>query len=178
MSGYPSIGPFTVEYAFGDAPREDEYRLRFFQEGSIVAFADLPRGSWAEVSRSSIAPKYRWGAATPKLPAMRALTFASIALAVAFGRTMMFSLSELRTKRLIRRMGFPLRQIGPVVQYHGARAPFSIDTCEVLDAIPPAWQKTLFELIVQAVHMVSEMQRFDYLSSPTQSEERDRRRRV
>jgi N-acyl amino acid synthase of PEP-CTERM/exosortase system len=223
------IGPFTVEYAFGAAPRTDEYRLRYrvfveehpwlsagalpdrlerdeFDDAccsvllrdaetgeaaacqrlilperlvpglrtqierlfqplpgvTVVDFNRLPRHSWAEVSRSTIAPKYRWGSSTASsLPAMAAITYASIALAVAVGRTTLFSVSDVRTMRLVRRLGFALRQIGSVINYHGKRAPFSIDVHDVLRSVPSEWESTMYRLIVEAIRVVSEVRLSD-----------------
>jgi len=122
----------------------------------IVAFARLPRASWAEVSRTTVAGRH-WGAAATRLPAMVALTYATAALAVTLGRTTLFSMSELRMARLVRRLGFVLRQVGSEVSYHGRRAPFSIDVHEALSAVPPEWSSTMYRLIVGAVRVVSDM---------------------
>lgn len=101
-----------------------------------VPFDPAPRTAWAEVSRSTIAPHYRWGAGTSRMPAMLAIKYASLALARALGRDTLFSVSDVRTARLTRRMGFRLQQIGDVFEYHGPRALFRIDMCDVQRSVP------------------------------------------
>jgi N-acyl-L-homoserine lactone synthetase len=115
-----------------------------------VNFGSLPRGSWAEVSRSTVAPHYRWGARLATMPAMRAIKHASIALAAAFGRSILFSVSDIRTARLTRRMGFPLHQIGDAFEYHGPRAPFKIDMTEVRESVPLFLRDGLNALVAEA----------------------------
>jgi len=118
--------------------------------GLDVDLTRLPRSSWAEVSRSTIAPKYRWGSSATSMPAMVAIKYASIALAVALDRTTLFSFSDPRTARLTRRLGFVLHQIGAPVEFHGLRAPYRIDVAEVLRSVPSGMADTLHLLIAAA----------------------------
>ena len=115
----------------------------------------VPRNSWAEVSRSTIAPKYRWGSSATSLPAMVAIKYASIALAVALARNTLFSFSDPRTARLTRRLGFRLHQVGPLLDFHGLRAPFRIDVAEVLQSVPSDMQENLTQLITGARHVLA-----------------------
>lgn len=115
----------------------------------------LPRNSWAEVSRSTIAPKYRWGSSATSMPAMVAIKYASIALAVALDRSTLFSFSDPRTARLTRRLGFNLHQIGAPLDFHGLRAPFRIDVAEVLQSVPAGMQQNLNHLIAGAEHVIT-----------------------
>jgi N-acyl-L-homoserine lactone synthetase len=115
-----------------------------------VEFTRLPLDSWAEVSRSTIAPKYRWGGSATSLPTMVAIKYASIALAVALDRRTLFSISDPRTARLTRRLGFTFHQVGAPFDFHGRRALFRIDVAEVLDSVPPDMRETLSRLIAGA----------------------------
>jgi N-acyl-L-homoserine lactone synthetase len=120
-----------------------------------VDFGALPRDSWAEVSRSTIAPKYRWGSSATPLPAMVAIKYASIALALALKRRTLFSFSDPRTARLTRRLGFNLHQVGHAVEFHGTRAAFRIDIAEVLASVPPVMQDTLARLVAGAAETIA-----------------------
>jgi N-acyl-L-homoserine lactone synthetase len=121
--------------------------------GRSVDLNNLPRHSWAEVSRSTIAPKYRWGSSATPLPAMVAIKYASIALAVALDRSTLFSFSDPRTARLTRRLGFKLHQVGPPLDFHGLRALFKIDVREVLQSVPSRMEASLSVLIARAEHV-------------------------
>jgi N-acyl-L-homoserine lactone synthetase len=100
-----------------------------------IDFTTMRRDSWAEASRTTVAKRYRWGSSETSLPAMVAIKYASIALAIAFGRPRLFSLSELRTARLIRRLGFAMVQVGAPVEFHGWRAPFQMDVASMLGSV-------------------------------------------
>ena len=121
-----------------------------FSSDLAVDFDGLPRQSWAEVSRSTIGPKYRWGSSGTSLPAMVAIKYASIALAVALDRRTLFSISDPRTARLTRRLGFKLHQVGAPIEFHGLRALFRIDVAEVLQSVPSGMQRSLSQLIAGA----------------------------
>jgi len=121
-----------------------------FSSDLAVDFDGLPRQSWAEVSRSTIGPKYRWGSSETSLPAMVAIKYASIALAVALDRRTLFSISDPRTARLTRRLGFKLHQVGAPIEFHGLRALFRIDVAEVLQSVPSGMQRSLSQLIAGA----------------------------
>ena len=108
------------------------------------------RHSWAEVSRTTVAPKYRWGSAATPMPTLMAVKYASIALAVAFERTTLFSMSEPRMARLIRRLGFPMIQVGSAVEFYGLRAPFRMDVAAMLHSVPNHDRETLGRLIDSA----------------------------
>jgi len=123
--------------------------------GADAHFRSLPLDAWAEVSRSTIAPRFRWGASGTALPALVAIKYASIALAVAFHRSTLFSFSDPRTARLTRRLGFRLHQVGELVDFHGPRAPFRIELAELLRSVPPDMQETLSHLIVGAARLTT-----------------------
>ena len=115
----------------------------------------MPRYTWAEASRLTIAPAYRWGSAGTSTPAMVAVSYASLALAIALDRTVLFTISDPRTARLTRRMGFSMRQVGQLVDFHGARAVFQIELAEVLSSVPAEWQPLVARLIDDARQVTS-----------------------
>jgi N-acyl-L-homoserine lactone synthetase len=127
---------------------------RFASEAG-VRLGRLAPGIWAEVSRTTIAAKYRWGgAATSALPAMRAITYASLALAIALNCRMLFSISDSRTARLTRRLGFTLHRVAGPFDFHGIRELFGIDVDEVLRTVPHSKQDTLECLTANALQML------------------------
>jgi N-acyl-L-homoserine lactone synthetase len=110
--------------------------------------ATLPRASWAEVSRLTIAPRFRWGGgARPAVPALTAISYATMALAIAFARPVLFSLSEPRAEVLLRRAGIRLQQIGAPVDFHGARAVFRIDVGATRAAVPAHLRHAVDDLV-------------------------------
>jgi N-acyl-L-homoserine lactone synthetase len=119
-----------------------------------VDFTTMPRHAWAEASRLAIAPPYRWGSSATALPAIVAITYASLALAVALNRTSVFTISDPRTARLTRRMGFAMYQVGQPVEFHGRRAIFRIDVADVVASIPTDVRWTVVRLI-QAARLVA-----------------------
>lgn len=133
---------------------EREYKPLAGQVG--IVFSDLPRNGWAEASRTTVAHGYRWGGAETSMPAMVAIKYASIALAVAFGRSTLFSLSEPRTRRLIRRLGFPMLQVGAPVEFHGTRAPFRMDVDAMFRSVPAQDLAAVDTLIRGALVFVAE----------------------
>lgn len=105
-------------------------------DGQPAVDFDAPaRTRWAEASRTTVAESYRWGGRHAGMPAMVAIHYASIALASAFGRSVLYSLSELRTERLIRRLRFPMVRVGAAVEFHGQRAPFMMRVEDMLDSV-------------------------------------------
>lgn len=108
------------------------------------------RRLWAEVSRTTIAPQYRWGARDNPTPAMRAIKHASIALATAAARSTLFSVSDPRTARLVRRMGFHCHRIGDLVQYHGPRALYRMDMDDIQKSVPLGSREELVALTERA----------------------------
>ena len=122
-----------------------------FTPGFTRECGNLPSSSWAEVSRTSVAREFRFGARTAELPAMKAIKYASIALAVAFERHALFSCSDQRTARLIRRLGFDMHQIGLPFDFHGERVSYRIDMTEVRHSVPSEMCGPLDELIDAAV---------------------------
>lgn len=108
------------------------------------------RHVWAEVSRTTIAPAYRWGTQAVASPTMRAIKHASIALATAARRTTLFSVSDPRTARLVRRMGVVCHRVGDLVHYHGVRALYRMDMREIADSVPPDQRDTLRQLTDRA----------------------------
>jgi N-acyl-L-homoserine lactone synthetase len=122
--------------------------------GAPAYFTALARTSWAEVSRLTIAPRFRSGRAGSAAPTLAAITYASMALAIALDRYVLFSISEPRTPRLLRRLGFEMRQVGEAVDFHGLRAVFRIDVHEVLRAVTSDWQPVVDQLIELAGNSV------------------------
>jgi len=118
----------------------------------------LPRASWAEVSRLTIAPRFRSGRANSAIPTLAAITYASMALAIALDRYELFSISEPRTPRLLRRLRCEMRQIGEPVDFHGVRAVFRIDVRAVLHAVAPGWQPIVDQLVAVAANSIGASQ--------------------
>jgi N-acyl-L-homoserine lactone synthetase len=132
---------------------EREYRP--LPSTPAIDFATMPRFAWAEASRLTIARGYRWGSAKTALPAIVAVSYASLALALALDRTVLFTISDPRTARLTRRIGIAMRQVGRVVDFHGRRAVFEIELAQVLGAVPPGWQPLVERLIDNARQVVT-----------------------
>lgn len=127
---------------------EREYRAP--DCASVVDFDRPLRASWAEASRLTIAPPYRYGAEFGSLGAMTAVTYATLAIAIALGRTTLYTLSDVRTARLTRRIGVTMHQVGSVVEFHGQRATFRIDIDEVLGSLPDRWRPAVSRITVAA----------------------------
>lgn len=115
----------------------------------------LDRSAWAEVSRTTIAPIYRWGARASTAPTMRAIKHASIALAAAVGLDTLFSVSDPRTARLIRRLGFPCHQFGRLVHHHGPRALYRMDMREIRESVPAESRQALEALADRARSVIA-----------------------
>lgn len=115
------------------------------------------RSAWAEVSRTTIAPGHRWGATAAQIPAMFAIKYASIALAAAAGRGSLFSVSDPRTARLVRRMGVRCKPLDRIVDYHGPRALYLMDMQEIAKTVPPEHWDTLQRLTRDAEAAVRRM---------------------
>jgi N-acyl amino acid synthase of PEP-CTERM/exosortase system len=103
----------------------------------------VDRRAWAEVSRTTIAARYRWGSRACATPAMRAIKHASIAVATATGLDTLFSVSDPRTARLVRRLGFPCHRFGGLVQHHGPRALYRMEMREIRESVPQESRRAL-----------------------------------
>ncbi len=125
-----------------------------------IDFENSQPHGWAEASRTTVDPAYRWGSAGASMPAFQAIHYGSIALAIAFGRSALFSLSPRHTSRLIRRLGFTMVQVGAPVDFHGVRTPFRMDVSEMLAAVPPAARDTVDQLVIGALHVADLARRF------------------
>ena len=121
--------------------------------GPAVDFAMLPQRTWAEASRLTIAPAYRCGSARTAPSALLAVSYATLALALALDRTELFTVSDPRTARLTRRIGVSMHQVGGLVDFHGIRAVFRIDLHEVLSSVPAEWCPLVARLIDHARHV-------------------------
>lgn len=132
-----------------------ESQYRPMTDGRRIDFNAVPRSSWAEASRTTVAPKYRWGSSATSLPAMVAIRYASVALALVLGRQSLLSLSELPTARLIRRLGFSMIQVGGAVNYHGVRATFQMDIAAMALSVPEPDRPLLDDLIEAAARFLS-----------------------
>jgi N-acyl-L-homoserine lactone synthetase len=136
--------------------------------GEGVEFSTLPRHLWAEASRTTVAKKYRWGSARTEMPGMVPIKYGSLALAIAFGRSTLFSLSEPRTGRLIRKLGFPMVQIGAPIEFHGTRAPFAMRVVEMEDSVPASDRPIVDALILEALQLAAQARtQFGVRVSPT-----------
>jgi N-acyl amino acid synthase of PEP-CTERM/exosortase system len=124
-----------------------ERQYRPMSDGSRFDFAAQPLWSWAEASRTTVAPKYRWGSSGTSLPALVAMRYTSVALALALGRQALLALSEPSTARLIRRLAFSMTQIGAAVEYHGIRAPYLMDIAAMARSVPESDRPLIDELI-------------------------------
>jgi N-acyl amino acid synthase of PEP-CTERM/exosortase system len=138
---------------------EREYRRD--DDCVAVDVSAIPRNSWAEVSRTAVAPRYRWGARGTTMPAIVAIKYATLALALAFGRSTLFSLSELATAKLIRRLRFPMVRVGAPVEFHGRRAPFRMDVESMVRSVAPEHQQALDRLIEAASDLAARGGRID-----------------
>lgn len=117
-------------------------------------FDTLPRDSWAEASRLTIAPAFRgWRDASRH--SFRAVSYASLALAMALGRRTLFTLSDPRTPRLTHRLGFEMHQVGAVVDFYGPRAVYRIDIPEVVASVPDAARREVQRLAERARRSVA-----------------------
>lgn len=110
----------------------------------------VSRRAWVEASRLTIAPAYRWGSARVAVPTIVAVSYASLALALALDRTVVFTVSDPRTARLTRRIGISMRQVGATFSFHGTRAVFQIELGDVLRTIPRNWHASVERLIEHA----------------------------
>jgi N-acyl-L-homoserine lactone synthetase len=130
----------------------------------IVDFTSM-RDTWAEASRLTIAPPYRAGSSRRGQPAMLAISYASLALAVALGRRTLFTISDPRTARLTRRIGIEMRQVGQLVDFHGTRGIFRIDIADVLAGVPAEWRDTV-DLLVGSARRAGIARAFHHHTSP------------
>lgn len=131
-----------------------ERQYRPLPAGPRVDFKTMPRRRWAEASRLVIAPAYRWGSARSSMPAMVAVSYATLALALAVERSVLFTMSDPRTARLTRRMGISMRQVGQVVEFHGRRGIFQIDLALVLAGTPAEWLPPVNRMVESARQVV------------------------
>lgn len=90
-------------------------------------YGALPAASWGEISRVTVARGYRSHRVTGDT-ATGLLMAATIALGEHMDLSHMFSLSEPAMARLSRPAGITMRRVGAVVEYHGRRAPYLIET--------------------------------------------------
>lgn len=124
-----------------------EREHRPLPSGPCIDFKTMAIDRWAEASRLAIAPAYRWGSASTSLPAMVAVSYATLALALALGRSTVFTMSDPRTARLTRRMGIAMHQVGQLVDFHGRRGIFRIDLAQVLASTPVEYRPLVERLI-------------------------------
>lgn len=114
---------------------------------NIIDIANLPRGSFAEVSRLAVPSDFRKRAGEAGKPyvvdsekktdqsANGRSNFPHIAIGLYLAAASLFTLKELkyifvmvepRLARSMRRIGLHFEQMGDVIEYHGKRAPFYI----------------------------------------------------
>ena len=96
---------------------------------------------------------------------MLAISYASLALAVALGRRTLFTISDPRTARLTRRIGIEMRQVGQLVDFHGTRGIFRIDIADVLAGVPAEWRDTV-DLLVGSARRAGIARAFHHHTSP------------
>lgn len=119
------------------------------------------RLKYCEVSRLSIIPAFRRRTGEREFPASLnpsvsnntnslieyerrvyplilplSLYLAAFGMGVAAGHTQTLTLMEPRLMRHLKMSGFPSRQIGKVVDFHGKRAPFRLCSQEVIQSLP------------------------------------------
>lgn len=111
-------------------------------DGRIAEITERPRHTWAEASRTSIIQAYRHGGSA-NVPTIKVMKYASVALALAFDRVAIYSVSDPRTARLMRLFGVTLTQIGGVFNFHGKRAPYRMDVDEMLATVPDDMRRTI-----------------------------------
>ncbi|WP_231730938.1 PEP-CTERM/exosortase system-associated acyltransferase [Lacimicrobium alkaliphilum] len=125
---------------------------------------DFPRTEICEISRLAVPEQFRRrqmdkfkGAATGVIneesyseAELRCFPFIAVGLYMAAasialeqGINHCFVMMEPRLARSLRLVGIPFKQIGPVVDYHGERAPYYINRQVLLDSLPPGFKKLL-----------------------------------
>ncbi|WP_143871024.1 PEP-CTERM/exosortase system-associated acyltransferase [Catenovulum sediminis] len=57
-----------------------------------------------------------------------------------------FVMMEPRLARSLRFVGIPFKQIGPIVEYHGKRAPYYISNKMLMDSLSPGFRKLMFKI--------------------------------
>jgi len=116
-------------------------------DSSIIDISNLPRGSFAEVSRLAVPSSFRkrvGEAGKPYVVNSKSQTdqnsngrsnFPHIAIGLYLAAASLFTLKDLkyifvmvepRLARSMRRIGLHFEQMGDVIEYHGKRAPFYI----------------------------------------------------
>lgn len=133
----------------------------------IVDFIDAHRGQVAEASRLSIIAPYRSkmieGSTTPaihqgssvtptRLPYRTlALYLGLIAMSRFHGIDHLFLLTERALGVSIKKLGWAIRQVGNVVDFHGHRMPFLLDLEHTLATLNPS-VRTFYDAIESEVH--------------------------
>jgi N-acyl amino acid synthase of PEP-CTERM/exosortase system len=121
-----------------------------------LARLDLPRSTVCEISRLAVSRTFRGraGEDASKYGAVSGLKFteserrvfpyiavslylAATVLTELTGRRNVFAMMEPFLPRLLNRVGIHFQQVGPVIDYHGQRAPYFITTDSALEGMKP-----------------------------------------
>jgi len=89
------------------------------------------------------------------MPAIVAVSQATLALALALDRTVVFTMSDPRTALLTRRIGIEMHQVGRLVDFRGQRGIFRIDLADVLASLRTEWRPAVMRLIERARQITS-----------------------
>lgn len=129
---------------------------------------DFPREKICEISRLAVPSDFRRrkkdnfkGSATANInektyseTELRCFPFIAVSLYLSAAAVCkkkdilhVFVMMELRLARSLKFVGINFEQIGPVVEYHGKRAPFYINRISMLENLPPQFKNMLKHLM-------------------------------
>ncbi len=130
--------------------------------------SDFPRDQLGEISRLAVNPRFRrrkhdkyQGLATETgidvnrftKKELRTFPLIAVGLYLSAGHICrmknidhIFVMMEPRLAKKLRLLGFPLQQIGPVIQFHGMRAPFYCKVSDMVDRMPAGFRKLYHHL--------------------------------
>ncbi|MUH73665.1 PEP-CTERM/exosortase system-associated acyltransferase [Psychrosphaera haliotis] len=161
-------GTVRIVYSLGDKQQLplEKYCLDSIDHPTLNP-VNFPRHKICEISRLAVPNEFRRrqsdkfkGAATGAIneneyseKELRCFPFIAIGLYMSAASIAMnkeiehaFVMMEPRLARSLRFVGIEFQQIGPVVDYHGKRAPFYISSQMLLDGLTPGFKK-LFEKV-------------------------------
>ena len=141
----------------------EKYCISSIDEKSVHP-SDFPREQICEISRLAIPAKFRKratdkfsGSATGAINEhiysereLRCFPFIAVGLYLSaasitahYGIQHCFVMMEPRLARSLRFVGIPFQQVGPVVEYHGKRAPYYISRKLLMEGLSPGFKKML-----------------------------------
>lgn len=150
----------------------EKYCISSIDEKSVHP-KDFPRHEICEISRLAIPAKFRKratdrfnGSATGAINEhvysereLRCFPFIAVGLYLSaasitlhHGIQHCFVMMEPRLARSLRFVGIPFQQVGPVVEYHGKRAPYYISRQLLMDGLSPGFKKMLQNIELRVNH--------------------------